>query len=80
MYALLMSTINLGSIASDQLGGLLTYGLGITKDTFTYLWVLVLITNSMQLLPLLYLNKVNLKKAQEVTGRTSKSENDQENE
>ena len=52
----------------------MTYGLGITKDSFNYLWVLVLVTNTMQLLPLLYLNRVNLTKAQEVTGRTNQDE------
>ena len=45
MYALLMSTINFGSIISSQLGGVLTYMLGITETSFTQLWLLVLLSN-----------------------------------
>eukprot|EP00744_Colponema_vietnamica_P008603 GILI01012265.1.p1 GENE.GILI01012265.1~~GILI01012265.1.p1 ORF type:complete len:471 (+),score=118.94 GILI01012265.1:179-1591(+) len=52
VYALLMSTINLGGLVSSQLGGLLSYLMGITSSQFTLLWLLVLITNVCMLLPL----------------------------
>eukprot|EP00742_Colponemidia_sp_Colp-10_P002152 GILJ01002299.1.p1 GENE.GILJ01002299.1~~GILJ01002299.1.p1 ORF type:complete len:531 (+),score=67.34 GILJ01002299.1:81-1673(+) len=52
LYALLMSTINLGSLVSNQLGGVVTLALGITSDNFKLLWVLVLISQMCMLLPL----------------------------
>jgi hypothetical protein len=52
MYALLMSTINLGTLISFQSGGLLTLALGITKTNFDNLWIIVLATNISYLLPL----------------------------
>lgn len=45
MYALLMSTVNLGSVLGNQLGGSLTYALDITENKFDNLWVLVIATN-----------------------------------
>lgn len=44
MYALLMSTLNFGSIISLQLGGVLTYFLGISDTNFDNLWLLVVLT------------------------------------
>lgn len=52
LYALLMSTINLGTLVSYQLGGLLTFAMGITKTNFDNLWILVLVCNLSYLLPL----------------------------
>lgn len=44
MYALLMSTLNFGSIISLQLGAVLTYFLGISDTNFENLWLLVVLT------------------------------------
>ena len=60
LYALLMSTINLGTLVSYQLGGLLTLAMGITKTQFDNLWILVLVCNLCYLvpLPMLYFVKI----------------------
>jgi hypothetical protein len=62
LYALLMSTINLGGLLSYQLGGLVTIVLGITKTDFSNLWILSLITNLSYLLPLPLLFTMNMDK------------------
>lgn len=61
MYAMIMSTINFGSLVSTQLGGLLTYLLGITEDNFDKLWLLVLISNLSTAVPLIWINLINQK-------------------
>ena len=45
MYAILMSLINLASMLSYQIGGLLTTFLNITETRFENLWILILIAN-----------------------------------
>jgi hypothetical protein len=45
MYAMLTSTINLGSLVSGLLGGLIIFILGITENNFQNLWVLIIITS-----------------------------------
>ncbi|KAL4449702.1 hypothetical protein ABPG74_008075 [Tetrahymena malaccensis] len=80
MYALLMSTLNFGGIMSEQLGGVLTYSLGINETNFDNLWILVLITNFLQLTPLIYLNKIDINKAQEITGSTHQQQDSQDEE
>ena len=52
MYALLMSTVNLGYMLSGQFGGLLMLALGITEKNFDLLWVLILISSFSMLVPL----------------------------
>ena len=47
MYAILMSVLNLAQMVSYQLGGLLTYFLGINEKKFDSLWILILISNLM---------------------------------
>ena len=59
MYALLMSTLNFGSMISHQLGGLFMHFLGITENDFHNLWILILIANCLMLLPLPMLFIVN---------------------
>jgi hypothetical protein len=44
-YAFVLAVINLGYLISYQLGGLLTYGLNITANQFTNLWILIIISN-----------------------------------
>lgn len=63
LYALLMSTINLGTLISYQLGGVLIYLLGITKTNFDKLWILVLVTNLAYILPLPMLGCVKIDQA-----------------
>lgn len=52
LFALLMSVMNVAALCSYQLGAGFTYFLGITDVNFTNLWLLVLITNLSNLLPL----------------------------
>ena len=52
LFALLMSLFNLSGLLSRELGALLTQWLGVTEVDFTNLWLLVLITNLSNLLPL----------------------------
>jgi folate/biopterin transporter len=52
LYALLMSTWNFGSMISGQLGALLMIALGIDEKEFGNLWILVLITSFLMVLPL----------------------------
>ncbi len=58
MYALMMSTLNLGNMAAHQLGALLLWALGITQTDYSRLWLALLITNTSTLLPLLLINDV----------------------
>mmetsp|Transcript_25847 Transcript_25847/g.25394 ORF Transcript_25847/g.25394 Transcript_25847/m.25394 type:complete len:345 (-) Transcript_25847:45-1079(-) len=52
LYALLMSTWNFGNLVSSQLGALLMIVLGITESNFRLLWLMLLLTNCIMLLPL----------------------------
>ena len=52
LYALLMSTWNFGLMVSGQVGGLLLMALGITDKEFGNLWVLVVVTSGLMVLPL----------------------------
>ena len=55
-FALLMSVTNLAALLSQEMGAVLTYGLGITETSFDALWLLVVIMNIIKLTPLLFLN------------------------
>lgn len=52
LYAFLMSTINLGGLVSYQSGSLMMRLLGITQTNFDLLWLMLLLTNVIMLLPL----------------------------
>ncbi len=52
LFALLMSVINIASLCSFQLGAGLTHLLGVTESNFTNLWLLILIANLSNVLPL----------------------------
>jgi folate/biopterin transporter len=52
LFALLMSVLNVAALCSYQMGAGFTYLLGVTDVNFTNLWLLVLITNLSNLLPL----------------------------
>jgi len=43
LYSLLMSTLNIGGVVADNLGGLLTWIIGVKSNDFTHLWLLVLV-------------------------------------
>jgi len=55
-FALLMSVTNLAALLSQEMGAVLTYGLGISETSFDALWLLVVIMNIIKLTPLLFLN------------------------
>jgi folate/biopterin transporter len=55
LFALLMSIVNLGGLTAHELGALLTHLLGVTETDFRQLWLLVLLTNASNLLPLPFL-------------------------
>eukprot|EP01017_Pseudomicrothorax_dubius_P035418 TRINITY_DN4955_c0_g2_i1.p1 TRINITY_DN4955_c0_g2~~TRINITY_DN4955_c0_g2_i1.p1 ORF type:complete len:515 (+),score=48.22 TRINITY_DN4955_c0_g2_i1:62-1606(+) len=63
MYALLMSSFNFASMISAQSGALLTYFLGVNESNFDNLWLLLLLTNLMYLLPLALLSYLKVDKA-----------------
>jgi hypothetical protein len=55
LFALLMSVLNLAALVSNELGALLTHWLGVTATNFDNLWLLILITKLLTLLPLPFL-------------------------
>jgi len=55
-FALLMSITNLAALLSHELGAVLMYLLGITETNFNAMWLLVLIANLSNLLPLPFLS------------------------
>ena len=66
MYALVMSTLNLGGLLSEQTGALAVYLLGITSSEFGNLWILIVIVNVFILLLLPFLYFLNINEAQEI--------------
>lgn len=54
-YAFVLAVINLGYLVSYQLGGVITYSLGITGTKFTNLWILVLLASIFPLMTQLLL-------------------------
>lgn len=55
LFAILMSLFNLGGAISRETGALFMHWLGITDTNFDYLWLLVIITNFIAFLPVLFL-------------------------
>lgn len=55
LFALLMSVMNLAGLLSNEFGALLTHWLGVTETNFDQLWLLLVITNLSNLLPLPFL-------------------------
>lgn len=45
MYALMMSTLNGGSVLSNELGAFFMYILGITETNLSNIWILIIIGN-----------------------------------
>lgn len=73
MYALLMSTVNLGGMLSNQIGGALAYLLGVTETNFDNLWIVICIANLSMLLPLPFLRTIKFESAFEETEEESSS-------
>eukprot|EP01016_Furgasonia_blochmanni_P050486 TRINITY_DN780_c0_g2_i2.p1 TRINITY_DN780_c0_g2~~TRINITY_DN780_c0_g2_i2.p1 ORF type:complete len:370 (-),score=103.85 TRINITY_DN780_c0_g2_i2:350-1459(-) len=63
MYALLMSTVNFGSMLSYQLGAAVISMLGVTETNFDNLWMLIFFANICLLIPLMFLNKIEFEAA-----------------
>jgi folate/biopterin transporter len=55
LFALLMSLLNLGGLVSREIGAVLTDWLGVTEVDFSNLWILMLMTNLSNLIPLPFL-------------------------
>ncbi len=55
LFALLMSVLNLAGLCSQQLGALLTHLFHVTESDFQNLWLLILVANLSNLLPLPFL-------------------------
>ncbi len=70
-FALLMSITNLGGLVSHELGAVLMHQLGITETNFNAMWLLVVIANLSNLLPLLFLSW--LPPADSLVGETAKT-------
>jgi len=66
MYALVMSTLNLGGLLSEQTGALTVYLLGITSTEFGNLWILIVIVNVFIVLLLPFLYCLNINEAQDI--------------
>ena len=49
--------------------------MGITDSNFTYLWLLVLISNTLQIVPLFLLNLVNIEKITESVNELQNKDN-----
>jgi hypothetical protein len=49
-----MSVFNLGGLVSRESGALIMYWLGITESNFDSLWLLLVTTNLIALLPMLF--------------------------
>ncbi|EGR27579.1 hypothetical protein IMG5_193790 [Ichthyophthirius multifiliis] len=75
MYAMLMSTINFGSLIAGQLGGLFTYYLRITETNFDNLWILVVIANVTTAMPLLFINMIDTDNLQEIQQQEQEENN-----
>lgn len=58
LYAFLMSTLNIGSLLSTNLGALITWMLGVTSTDFTNLWIVCLICASSPLCVIPFLSLV----------------------
>jgi folate/biopterin transporter len=56
LFAVLMSIFNLGGAISREFGALIMHWLGITETNFDTLWLLVIITNVIALVPLLFIH------------------------
>jgi hypothetical protein len=54
LYAVLMSLTEIGGIVGDVTGTALTAFLGITNDDFTQLWLLILLCNLYNIIPLCF--------------------------
>ena len=66
MYALVMSTLNMGYFLSEQTGALCVFLLGITSTDFTLLWLLIVIENLFILVLLPFLYFLRIKEAQDI--------------
>lgn len=75
MYALLMSTVNIGGMLASQIGGVLAYLLNINESNFDNLWILILIANLSMLIPLPFLRLVEFESAVNETNKESSSNN-----
>ncbi|EGR33174.1 hypothetical protein IMG5_060130 [Ichthyophthirius multifiliis] len=78
MYAMLTSTINLGSFVSGLLGSLLIYLLGITDTVFDNFWLLVVITSSIQALPLLLIKLIDSEQNNQYQQEKKKNDDDEQ--
>ncbi len=65
LFAVLMSVFNLGGLVSRESGALIMYWLGITESNFDSLWLLLVITNLIALLPMLFVKLLPSKEEME---------------
>ncbi|MBE9058063.1 folate/biopterin family MFS transporter [Sphaerospermopsis sp. LEGE 08334] len=75
LFALLMSIFNLGGAISREFGALIMHWLGITENNFDTLWLLVIITNLIALLPLLFIQFLPSEQEPEIHTLTANSIN-----
>lgn len=75
LFALLMSIFNLGGAISREFGALIMHWLGITENNFDTLWLLVIITNLIALLPLLFIQFLPSEQEPEIHTLTANSVN-----
>jgi hypothetical protein len=77
-YAFVTAVINAGYLLSYQLGGLLTFWLGITSTNFDSLWILITISSVFPILTLFFLfimpseNKISLHGVDNISNKKDK--------
>jgi len=74
LYSFLMSTLNVGALLSTYLGGLLTWGIGVTSTDFHNLWILCLICNCSTILVIPFLHFVPKSPAEEAAERVERND------
>ncbi|TAE58411.1 MAG: folate/biopterin family MFS transporter [Nostocales cyanobacterium] len=67
LFALLMSIFNLGGAISKEFGAIIMHWLGITETNFETLWLLVIITNIIALIPLLFVKFLPTEETETIT-------------
>ncbi|WP_353931158.1 folate/biopterin family MFS transporter [Okeanomitos corallinicola TIOX110] len=67
LFALLMSIFNLGGAISKEFGAIVMHWLGITETNFDSLWLLVIITNLIAVIPILFINFLPTEETETIT-------------
>lgn len=78
VYALIMSTLNLGGLISEQTGALLVYFLGITSNNFSNLWIFIALENIFIVFLLPFLFCLKIEQAHQITEKYEEIDEEQD--